>query len=361
MYETLQGYSWFTVSLLGAVLAVLLFVQGGYSLVWALGRNEAQRYVLLLAVGRKWVLPFAALAAFCGALLVAFPLFFHVVVCGACRLWWGIAVVFALQAVFYELRVRFANARVSGVFSVCLFLCSVLAPLLAGVAFGSFFSGGDFLVARDTHEFLWLNPQQGLEAVLYPWNLCLGAVFVFLSRLLGCLFFLNSLSGGELRVSVRRHLLFEAGPFLLFFLVFMWHWLTQDGFTVTEDGLVYMESCKHLNNLAAMPAVACCLPTGVALLLLGVIRPLRTVKHHGVWYVGAGTVLTVLSLLLCAGWNHTVYYPSTVNLQSSFTLANSCVPESTLRLLAYVSTPLVLASLVWVWRMCTRQPDTNKD
>lgn len=361
MYETLQGYSWFTVSLLGAALVTLLFVQGAYSLVWALGRNAAQRYVLLLAVGRKWVLPLAALAAFGGAFTAAFPQFFSTVVGGASRLWWGIAAAFALQAAFCELRVRFADARVCGVFSVVLFLCSVLAPLLVGIAFGSFFSGGEFLVDRNTHESLWLNPRQGLEAVLHPWNLCLGAVLVFLSRLLGCLYFLNCLSGGELRVSVRRHLLYEAGPFLLFFLVFMWHWLTQDAFTVTDDGMVYMESCKYLNNLAALPAVACALPAGAALLLLGVIRPLRTVRHHGIWYVGGGTVLTVLSMLLCAGWNHTVYYPSIVNLQSSLTIRNSCAAESTLRMLAYVSTPLVLAALVWVWRILTRESAANQD
>ena len=356
MYEMLQSYCWFLVSVPGALLVFLLFVQGGSSLVWKLGGNESQRYVLLLAIGRRRVLPLAALACFGVALPAAFPLFCSVVVGGAYWLWGGVLLAFAVQAVFYELRVRWPGVKASCIFSVFLFLGSVLAPLLTGMALGTFFSGGEFLVDKATHESLWLHPLHGLEAALSPWNLCLGAVLVFLSRLLACLYLLGNLSGGDLRVSVRRHLLYEAGPFLLFFLLYMWHWLTQDAVAVTDGGMAYMESCKYLDNLLGMPAVGCTLLAGVALVLAGIVRPLLTVKHHGFLYV-----LTVLAMLLCAGWNNTAYFPSAVNLQSSLTIHNSCACESALRLAAYVSTPLILACIVWAWRMHSRQSKQDKD
>ena len=374
MYETLQQYWWFLVSLLGALLVFMLFVQGGQSLVWSLGKNEAQRRVLLLATGRKWGITFTTLATFGGAFFASFPLFYSTSFGGAYWVWMSILLTFVVQAVSYEFRVRRGNLLGSGTFSVFLFINGLLAPLLIGTAVGTFFNGAEFVVDKAALTSgaapvisSWANPLHGLEAALNPWNLCLGAVLVFLSRLLACLYFLNSVADGEIRLAVRRHLVYEAGPFLVFFLLFVWHWLTQDGVGVSDGGMAYMESCKYLHNLLAMPTVACTLLAGVVLVLLGIIRPLLTVKHHGIWYAGAGTVLTVLALLLCAGWNNTAFYPSIVNLQSSLTIRNSCSSEFTLRTMAYVSVliPFVLAYIIWAWRVLDREPvtesETNED
>ncbi len=374
MYETLQQYWWFLVSLLGALLVFMLFVQGGQSLVWSLGKNEAQRRVLLLATGRKWGITFTTLATFGGAFFASFPLFYSTSFGGAYWVWMAILHTFVVQAVSYEFRVRRGNLLGAGTFSVFLFINGLLAPLLIGTAVGTFFNGAEFVVDKAALTSgaapvisSWANPLHGLEAALNPWNLCLGAVLVFLSRLLACLYFLNCVADGELRLAVRRHLMYEAAPFLVFFLLFVGHWLTQDGVGVTDGGMAYMESCKYLHNLLAMPAVACTLLAGVVLVLLGIIRPLLTVKHRGIWYAGAGTVLTVLALLLCAGWNNTAYYPSIVNLQSSLTIRNSCSSEFTLRTMAYVSIliPFVLAYIVWAWRVLDREPvkesETNED
>lgn len=374
MYETLQQYWWFLVSLLGALLVFMLFVQGGQSLVWSLGKNEAQRRVLLLATGRKWGITFTTLVTFGGAFFASFPLFYSTSFGGAYWVWMAILLTFVVQAVSYEFRVRRGNLLGSGTFSVFLFINGLLAPLLIGTAVGTFFNGAEFVVDKAALTSgaapvisSWANPLHGLEAALNPWNLCLGAVLVFLSRMLACLYFLNCVADGEIRLAVRRHLMYEAGPFLVFFLLFVGHWLMQDGVGVTDGGMAYMESCKYLHNLLAMPAVACTLLAGVVLVLLGIIRPLLTVKHHGIWYAGAGTVLTVLALLLCAGWNNTAYYPSIVNLQSSLTIRNSCSSVFTLHTMACVSVliPFVLAYIVWAWRVLDREPvkesETNED
>ena len=94
---------------------------------------------------------------------------------------------------------------------------------------------------------------------------------------------------------------------------------------------------------------------GVILVLYGIIKEIvkgKSSNRKSIWPVGIGVVLTVLALLLCAGWNHTAYYPSTADLQSSLTIANSCSSEFTLRTMAIVSLliPFVLAYIIVAWR-----------
>ena len=83
----------------------------------------------------------------------------------------------------------------------------------------------------------------------------------------------------------------------------------------------------------------------------------------GIWFAGIGTVLTVLSLLLVAGYNNTAYYPSTVDLQSSLTLQNSSSSEFTLRTMAYVSilVPFVLAYIFYAWRSIDNRKIERQD
>ena len=134
----------------------------------------------------------------------------------------------------------------------------------------------------------------------------------------------------------------DAVPFLVFFLAFVIRTLLKDGFAVVpETGEIYMEPFKYFHNLLAMPYL-------LVLFLLGI------------WPAGIGTVLTVLALLLTVGYNHTAYYPSTADLQSSLTLANSCSSQFTLTTMAYVSVlvPFVLAYIIYAWRAIDRKPIT---
>lgn len=66
-YIFLQNYWWFLVSLLGALLVFLLFVQGGNSLLFTLGRNDEERALLVNSTGRKWEFTFTTLVTFGGA------------------------------------------------------------------------------------------------------------------------------------------------------------------------------------------------------------------------------------------------------------------------------------------------------
>lgn len=366
----LQHYWWFLVSLLGALLVFLMFVQGGQSLIWTLGRTEEQRRMLLLATGRKWELTFTTLVTFGGAFFASFPLFYSTSFGGAYWVWVLILLCFVVQAVSYEFQLKNGNVLGTTTYRVFLLLNGLLGPLLIGTAVGTFFTGAEFVVdkaaiAQPAMPVIssWVNPLHGLEAAMVPQNLMLGLSVLLLTRVLACLYFLNSIADEALRTNCRRRLRMESGFFLLFFLTWLLRWLCGYGYAwLPEDGYVYLEQYKYLHNLLAMPAVLSVLLIGVVLVLTGMITGVKG-WHRAIWPAGAGSVLVVLALLLCAGWNNTAYYPSSVSLQSSLTIANSSSGLFTLRTMTYVSfiIPFVLAYIVWAWRALDRKPITPEE
>ncbi len=365
-----QEYWWFLISLLGALLVFLMFVQGGQSLIWTLGRTEEQRRMLLLATGRKWELTFTTLVTFGGAFFASFPLFYSTSFGGAYRVWVLILLCFVVQAVSYEFQLRRGNVLGTTTYRVFLLLNGILGPLLIGTAVGTFFSGAEFVVNKAAVAnpampviSVWANSRHGLEAALVPQNLLLGMSVLLLTRVLACLYFAGNIADETLRENCRRRLLMESGFFLLFFLTWLVRWLLSVGFAYMPDsGLVYLSPYKYLNNLLEMPGVLALLAVGLLLVLGGMVGGLRG-RRRAFWSAGAGTVLTVLALLLCAGWNNTAYYPSVASLQSSLTIANSSSGIFTLRTMSIVSLviPFVLAYIAWAWRALDREPITPQE
>lgn len=365
----LQHYWWFLVSLLGALLVFLMFVQGGQSLIWTLGKTEAQRRMLLLATGRKWELTFTTLVTFGGAFFASFPLFYSTSFGGAYWVWILILLCFVIQAVSYEFQLRHGNVLGTTTYRIFLLLNGILGPLLIGTAVGTFFAGAEFVVNKgavtDTAMPVissWATPWHGLEAALVPQNLLLGLSVLLLTRMLACLYFLNCIGSDELRGACRSRLWIEGSFFLLFFLTWLGYLLVSPGYAYMEDGGIYHVQQKYLLNLMAMPAVLALLLLGVVLVLAGLVTGLRGWRR-AIWPAGAGSVLTVLALLLCAGWNHTAYYPSLADEQYSLTIANSSSSLFTLKTMTYVSfiIPFVLAYIVWAWRALDRTPITPEE
>ena len=366
----LQHYWWFLVALLGALLVFLMFVQGGQSLIWTLGRSEEQRRMLLLATGRKWELTFTTLVVFGGAFFASFPLFYSTSFGGAYWVWVLILLCFVLQAVSYEFQLARSNVLGTNTYRIFLFLNGVLGPLLIGTAVGTFFTGAEFVVDKVavTNPAMpvisrWANPLHGLEAAFVPQNLMLGLSVLLLTRMLACLYFMGCLADAALRETCRRRLWMEGGFFLLFFLSWLVNWLTSTGFGyMPENGVVYLQDYKYLNNLLAMPAVAAVLLLGVVLVLAGLLLGLRG-WGKAFWLAGPGSVLAVLAILLCAGWNCTAYYPSVSDLQSSLTLVNSSSSLFTLKTMTVVSflIPLVLAYIAWAWRALDKKQITSDE
>lgn len=361
----LQHYWWFLVSLLGALLVFLMFVQGGQSLIWTLGKTEEQRRMLLLATGRKWELTFTTLVTFGGAFFASFPLFYSTSFGGAYWVWVLILLCFVLQAVSYEFQLKRRNLLGTNTYRVFLLLNGILGPLLIGTAVGTFFSGAEFVVNKAAVVnpampviSYWCHPLHGLEAAFVPQNLMLGISVLLLTRVLACLYFMGGMAEQELREACRKRLVLESGFFLLFFLTWLGYWLSSVGFAVQpESGIVYAEPNKYLHNLLEMPVVTAVLLAGVVLVLCGMVQGVRGLGY-AFWLAGPGAVLVVLALLLCAGWNHTAYYPSVADLQSSLTIRNSSSSLFTLKTMTYVSfiIPFVIAYIAWAWRALEREP-----
>lgn len=371
-YLFLQNYWWFLVSLLGAILVFLLFVQGGNSLLFNLGRSEMERTMLVNSTGRKWEFTFTTLVTFGGAFFASFPLFYSTSFGGAYWLWMIILFSFVLQAVSYEFQSKLGNLLGKTTYQIFLVINGVVGPVLLGAAVATFFNGSSFVINKEnlTDEVmpvisLWANGWHGLDAFVDPWNLVLGLAVFFLARLLGNLYFINNIRSAELIPRCRRQLVSDAVPFLIFFLAFIIRTLLKDGFAVNPGtGEVYMEPYKYFLNLMEMPYLPVLFLLGVAGVLYGLIRSVFSKTFtKGIWFAGTGTILTVLALLLTVGYNHTAYYPSLSDLQSSLTLANSCSSKFTLEVMAYVSilVPFVLAYIFYAWRAIDRKPITPEE
>ena len=361
-YEFLQHYWCFVVSLLGAILVFLLFVQGANSVASSLGWTEEGKRLVYNSTGRKWEFTFTTLVTFGGAFFASFPLFYSTSFGGAYWLWMLILFTFVLQAVSYEFQNKLGNFLGPKTFQFFLTLNGIVGPLLLGGAVATFFEGSNFIIEKNNlvdMESLtpiisrWANASHGLDALLNPWVLILGFAVVFLARVLGILYVMNNVNDEDIRSRGSVRLIGSAVPFVVLFVAYLFHLLLKDGFAVDDMGRIYMEPYKYLNNFISMWYLLIILLIGVVLVLFGIGKTIVSKDYvGGIWPAGIGTVLTVLALLLCSAWNNTAYYPSTADLQSSLTIQNSCSSEFTLTTMFYVSllVPFVLAYIVYAWR-----------
>ncbi|MDR1593826.1 MAG: cytochrome d ubiquinol oxidase subunit II [Prevotellaceae bacterium] len=367
-YIFLQQYWWFLVSLLGALLVFLMFVQGGQTLIYTLGKTDDERTLIINCLGHKWEFTFTTLVTFGGAFFASFPLFYSTSFGGAYWVWIAILLFFVLQAVSYEFRSKANNLLGKKTYEWFLILNGLFGTVLVGTAVGTFFTGSMFSVDQTKIANLggnmaisqWEGPAYGLEAVLNPVNVALGLAVFFLARILGALYIINTIDNDKILARSKKHLLYNTIPFLVCFLFFVACILLKDGFAVNDAGKVFMEPYKYLHNFLQMPVVAAIFLLGVVGVLVGIGYTLfsKTIFTKGIWFAGAGAVFAVLGLLLNAGWNNTAYYPSLYgDLQSSLTIYNSSSSKFTLTAMSIVSLfiPFVLAYIVYMWRLINKK------
>jgi cytochrome bd ubiquinol oxidase subunit II len=349
---TLQHYWWAIISLLAALLVLLLFVQGGQSLIYELGKSSKDRTMMLNTLGRKWEFTFTTLVTFGGAFFASFPLFYSTSFGGAYWAWMALLFCFIIQAVSYEFRSKPNNFLGKKTFDAFLFANGLLAPILIGVVVGTFFNGAEFSVSN-LNASQWHNSAKGLEAVLNVNNVALGLAVFFLSRILALLYFMNSIDNDSLFARSKRQLIYNTIPFLFFFLFFVIRLVLKDGYAYNPTTMVVsMEPFKYFNNLVQMPAVLMLFLVGVLAVLWGIISSLLKDNTKGIWWAGGGTVLVVFSLMLIAGYNNTCYYPSNYDLQSSLNIVNSSSSRFTLTTMSYVSlaVPFVAGYIWYAWK-----------
>ena len=360
-YDFLQHYWCFLVSLLGALLVFLLFVQGANSMVRSLGYTDEGRRLIINSTGRKWEFTFTTLVTFGGAFFASFPLFYSTSFGGAYWLWMIILFTFVVQAVSYEFQNKLGNIFGVKTFQMCLVINGLLGPLLLGGAVATFFEGSNFIVAKENLVdsgaitpviSQWANASHGLDALLNPWVLVFGLAVMFLARVLGVLYIINNVDDEDIRSRASVRLIGVAVPFLVLFVAYLVHLLLKDGYAYDESGLISIVPYKYLDNFLTLWPLTILLLIGVVLVLFAIGKTIVSKDYiGGIWPAGIGVVFVVLPLLLMSAWNGTAYYPSTADLQSSLTIANSCSSEFTLRTMFYVSLiiPFVLAYIVYAW------------
>lgn len=368
MFETmshlaLQHYWWFIISVLGAVLVLLMFVQGGQTLFACLAKDNDERTMLINVLGRKWEFTFTTLVTFGGAFFAAFPLFYSTSFGGAYAAWIILLFAFVFQAVSYEFRSRPNNFFGAKTYEVLLFINGLLGTFLIGVVVASFFTGSQFFI-NDMKESFWQSPFRGIELLFNLHNVSLGLAVFFLARTLGLLYFLNSISDEALEARIRSRITRNALPFVVFFFVFFIWLMSRDGYAVNPNNAeVYMQANKYLNNFLDMPVVGLLLLAGVVMILWGIGISIFTKSNKGIWYTGGGTFLAVLNLLLAAGYNNTAFYPSSYDPQSSITIMNGSSSHFTLTVMSYVSllVPIVIAYIWYAWKSINNKPMTREE
>ncbi len=362
-YLFFQQYWWIIVTLVGALFVFLMFVQGGQTLIYSLGKNELQRTMLINTIGRKWEFTFTTLVLFGGAFFASFPLFYSVSFGGAYWVWIIILFSFVVQAVSYEYRTKPSNFLGQRTYETFLLINGIIGTSVVGVAVGTFFNGANFTL-NEFNQSEWLTGWHGLEALLSVHNLSLGVAIFFLARTLALLFFIKSIDDNDIVERARKKLLYNASPFLVAFLFFLITLLFKDGYAYHPDSfVVFVEPYKYLHNLLAMPLVLLFLLIGVVGVLFGIYKAVLSQSDNGIWFTGVGTVFAVWALLLTAGLNNTCFYPSSGDLQSSLNILNSSSSFFTLKTMAVVSLmiPFVLAYIWYMWRAISKKKVSEKE
>ena len=359
----LQQYWWMIISLLGAILVFLLFVQGGQTLIYALSKTEMEKRLIVNSLGRKWEFTFTTLVTFGGAFFASFPLFYSTSFGGAYWVWMIILFAFIIQAVSYEYRSKPNNVYGAKTYEILLIINGILAPILLGTAVASFFTGSEFSV-NEMNFSKWEGAARGLELALNLHNLALGLAVLFLARVLAILYFMNNIDDESIFARSKKQLIINAIPFVIFFLIFVIWLMFIDGFAYdpTTKNVSY-ESYKYLHNFLQMPIVLIVFLMGVLLVLFGIGKSILKISTNGIWYSGIGTILTVFALFLIAGFNNTAFYPSTFDLQSSLTIENASSSKYTLKAMSYVSlmVPFVFAYIWYAWKLINNKKIDAKE
>lgn len=359
----LQHYWWILISILGGALVFLLFVQGGQSLLYTIGKNKAERDLIINTLGHKWEYTFTTLVVFGGAFFASFPLFYSTSFGGAYVVWMLILFCFVLQAVSYEYRNKPNNFLGTRTYEVFLMINGFTAPFLLGAAVATFFTGSPFRLGM-MHNVEWLTPWRGLDALFVFTNYTLAFAVLFLSRTLACLYFIPTIDNEKIHERSIRQLRYNALPFVVTFLLFLGLILSGKGYGINAEGTIELIPYKYFHNLLEMPLNTLIFVIGVVCVLYGIIRTLVCPGwRKGIWFSGGGTIFTVIALFIMAGFNDTAFYPSSADIDSSLTIYNASSSLYTLKTMSYVSiiVPIVIAYIWYAWRSMTRKPMNTKE
>jgi cytochrome bd ubiquinol oxidase subunit II len=359
----LQQYWWLIMSVVGSFLVFLLFVQGGQTLIDVLGKTETEKTLIITSIGRKWKFTFTVLVLFAAGMFASFPMFYSTSFGGAYYAWKIFLLCFVLQSVAFEYRKHKGNVYGARTYEYFLYINGFLGTFLLGAAVATFFTGSEFI--RDAYNLsTWQTKLYGIEILFNFTNISLGVAVLMLARILGALYLINNVENDAIRKRGVKQVKISTLIFLPFFLYFLIRVLTMDGYAYDpQTKVVFMEQFKYLNNFLKMPITIVILLLGVIGVLYGIFITAFKKSLKGIWFSGAGTILTVLSIFLILGYGNTAFYPSTADIQSSLTIENASASKYTLTYMSYISLllPLILWYMFMAWKAIDKFKMSDKD
>ena len=320
--------TWFVLwSVLWAVYFMLDgFVLGTGMLHKCLGKTDSDKRMLIQSVGPIWDGNEVWLLTAGGATFAAFPttyaLMFSYLYSALLLLLFSLI----LRGVSFEFRGRMPGASWQKTWDHVIFICSFLPSLLFGVAFGNIFEGLP-MDASGHHG--------GLFALLNPYGLLTGLLFVLLFAVHGALY-ASVKTTGEVAGKAQR-VAKGAWPVLLVTAVIF---------------LVYTAFATHLYDNYLHHPVLLIVPTVAVAALVAIKVFLVRGALLRAFAASCVTVLFVVFTGVTGLFPNLI--PSSLDTRFSLTIFNSSSSLLTLQIMtavALVFVPIVICYKIWVYRI----------
>lgn len=358
-YYTLKLIWWLFVGVLLIGFALLGgFDLGVGTLLPFVGRTDAQRRVVLNAIGPTWEGNQVWFITAGGALFAAWPIVYATAFSGF--YWALLLVLFALffRPVGFEYRSKVEDPRWRSAWDWGLFVGGSVPALVFGVAFGNLLQGVPF----HFDAFLRSYYTGSFWGLLNPFALLAGVVSLTMLVFHGAIY-LQMRTEGDIQARARQSAIWFGLLFLVTFgLAGVWQAYAVEGFRIVTmpdpgsvltplDKTVEVAQGAWLTNFSRYPWM---MAAPAAVFLGGALAVLLSrANRPGLGFVCSGTALA--GVILTAGFAMFPFImPSSSHPNNSLTVFDATSSHRTLMLMfgvVVVFLPIVLAYTGWVYRV----------
>jgi cytochrome bd ubiquinol oxidase subunit II len=358
-YLTLKIIWWVFVGVLLIGFAIMDgFDLGVGTLLPFVARTDAQRRIVLNAIGPTWEGNQVWLITAGGALFAAWPLVYAAAFSGF--YWAMLLVLFALffRPVGFEYRSKISDPRWRNAWDWGLFVGGLVPALIFGVAFGNLLQGVPF----NYDEFMRPHYTGSFWGLLNPFALLAGIISLTMLIMHGAVY-LQMRTEGEIKARAKKAAWIFGIVFMAAFAAAgIWQAFGIDGYRIAampEAGTAFSPLAKKVETAAGawMQNYTICGYTIIAPILAfaGSILALLLsgTKRAGAAFVCSGAALA--GVILTAGFAMFPFVmPSSADPNGSLTVYDAVSSHRTLNLMFFavvVFLPIVLAYSSWVYRV----------
>ncbi len=357
-YETMRLIWW---ALLGALLIGFAITDGfdlGVAILLPfLGKNDAERRVIINSIGATWEGNQVWFVTAGGALFAAWPIAYSVAFSG-----FYFALLLTLFALFmrpigFDYRSKLPSQNWRNNWDIALFVGGFVPALIFGVAFGNLLKGVPFYFDNDMRIFY----TGSFWALLNPFALLAGLLSVSMLIMHGAVF-LQLKTEGDINQRCKKVVtVFAIMTLAIFALAGIWV-ANIDGYhisseilpnapsnplakTVNKDLGLWLDNYAHCPALWTVP--------GLAFIAGAVTMALSKIGRPGLAFITSS--LTLASVILTAGVSMFPFLiPSSSDLKSSLTVWDASSSLTTLKIMFWVTViflPIVVAYTTWAFRV----------